>query len=48
MKSFIKKILFKGLATGALSMAVFFANVACSCGHYQEKLPSSVKKLRKF
>ena len=48
MKNVLKKIILKGLATGALSMAVFFANVACSCGNYQEELPSSVKNLRKF
>lgn len=48
MKKIMKKFFFKALATGALSMAMFAANIACTGGHYQEKLPDSVKKFRKF
>lgn len=48
MKDMMKKIFLKALATGALGMAFFAANVACSGGHYQEELPETVKKFRKF
>ena len=48
MKKLFEKFVLKGLASGALAMAIFGANIACSGGNYQEELPSSVKKLRKF
>ena len=43
-----KSILLKGIALSALPIAKLNANTTCTASVYQEKLPDSVKKLRKF
>lgn len=48
MKDLFKTAILKGVVAAALPMAKFSANSTCSSCVYQEKLPDSVRKLRKF
>lgn len=48
MKTMMKLFMLKGLALLVFFVAAGGANVVCSMGNYQDKLPESVKKLRKF
>lgn len=48
MKEIIKSSLLKGIAKIAFSAAQNSANSTCSSYHFQDKLPETVKSLRKF
>lgn len=44
----MKKFIVKAVAKLALKAAKTSANTTCACFAYQQKLPVSAKKLRKF